>query len=388
MPSLVIIGSTGSIGRQTLEVVDEFNDFQVVGLASFRNITLLAEQIIKYNPLAVALIDAEQGEALRTLVPQWSGELLLGTDGLEELTARDDYQILVSAVVGAAGISPTITAIRHGKTIALANKETLVSAGAIVMEEARRQNVCIYPVDSEHSAIFQCLEGRRLEDMRRIYLTASGGPFRTLSREDIEKVRPEAALAHPTWSMGGKITIDSATLMNKGLEVMEAHWLFALPYDDIEVVVHPQSIIHSMVELKDGSIIAQLGPADMRLPIQLALCYPERRHNPFQRIHPLALSRLDFEAPDLTRFPCLESAYYAGRKGGTMPAVLNAANEMAVEEFLQGRIGFYHISDLICRIMEEHDRRDWRAQPGLEEILAVDRWVRSEFHRWLRGISH
>lgn len=388
MPSLTIIGSTGSIGCQTLEVVDQFPGFNVVGLAAFRNIQRLAEQIRKYNPSAVALIDSKQKDALKALVPNWQGELLLGTDGLDALAARDDYNTLVSAVVGAVGIGPTLTAIRQRKTIALANKETLVSAGSIVMEEARRHRVSIYPVDSEHSAIFQCLEGRQRNDLRRIYLTASGGPFRTMPRERIEEVGPNDALAHPTWSMGGKITIDSATLMNKGLEVIEAHWLFDVPYDEIEVIVHPQSIVHSMVELHDGSILAQLGPADMRLPIQLALTYPQRRSNSFQRVHPFVFKRLDFEAPDFERFPCLSLAYAAGRKGGTMPAVLNAANEKAVEAFLHNQIKFYDISRLVETMMNEHDRKDWKANPQLDEILAVDQWVRTEFSRWLRGISH
>lgn len=386
MHIITVIGSTGSIGRQTLEVVDAFPELKVAGLSAQSNIELLARQTVRYQPEAIALGDAAKLPKLRQLLAGWSGEVLTGPQGIEELAARDNYQTLVSAAVGAAGIRPTLAAIETGRNVALANKESLVAAGHLIMKKVQARGVQLRPVDSEHSAIFQCLEGKAPLGIARILLTASGGPFRSMDSESLAKVTPEAALKHPTWNMGGKITIDSATLMNKGLEVIEAHWLFNLDYSRIDVVVHPQSAIHSMVEYDDGSIIAQLGPADMRLPIQYALVYPDRLLNTFHRLDLLKLGRMDFEAPDLQRFPALALAYEAGKTGGTMPAVMNAANELAVAAFLDQKIGFGDIPRMVELVMGHHQKDGVTYEPSLEEVLAADGWVRSLFDSWVRGI--
>lgn len=386
MHTITVIGSTGSIGRQTLEVVDAFPELKVAGLSAQSNIELLARQTVRYQPEAIALGDATKLPKLRQLLAGWSGEVLTGPQGIEELAARDNYQTLVSAAVGAAGIRPTLAAIETGRNVALANKESLVAAGHLIMKKVQARGVQLRPVDSEHSAIFQCLEGKAPLGIARILLTASGGPFRSMDSESLAKVTPEAALKHPTWNMGGKITIDSATLMNKGLEVIEAHWLFNLDYSRIDVVVHPQSAIHSMVEYDDGSIIAQLGPADMRLPIQYALVYPDRLPNTFHRLDLLKLGRMDFEAPDLQRFPALALAYEAGKTGGTMPAVMNAANELAVAAFLDQKIGFGDIPRMVELVMGHHQKDGVTYEPSLEEVLAADGWVRSLFDSWVRGI--
>lgn len=388
MQLLMIIGSTGSIGRQTLEVVDQFPELlKVAGLSAQSNFGLLAEQTRRYRPSVIALGDESLLDQLRDLLGDWQGTILTGSQGIEDLAAQFEYDLLVSAAVGAAGIRPTWAAVRAGKNVALANKETLVAAGSVIMPEAAKRGVRILPVDSEHSAIFQCLEGRKPQDLHRIYLTASGGPFRKFTWDQLERVTPEQALAHPTWNMGGKVTIDSASLMNKGLEVIEAHWLFDVDFSDIQVVVHPQSAVHSMVELADGSIISQIGPADMRLPIQLALIYPKRQPNSFKRLDIFDCGRFDFERPDLQRFPCLALAFEAGRTGGTLPAVMNAANELAVEAFLQGRIRFTQIPRMVETVMGHHQKDGWKQEPDLEDIFQADHWVRSQGDRWYRGIE-
>jgi 1-deoxy-D-xylulose-5-phosphate reductoisomerase len=387
MRSLTIIGSTGSIGRQTLEVVHQFSDeLLVYGLSAQRNYKLLAEQTRRFRPKVIALGDSRYLSMLKEALGDWQGEILTGNDGIAQLSAGGNYDMLVSSAVGAAGITPTLNAIRAGKDVALANKETLVAAGSIIMPEAKQRGVKIYPVDSEHSAIFQCLEGRAVSDLRRIYLTASGGPFRKFSWADLEQVKPEQALAHPTWNMGGKVTIDSASLMNKGLEVIEAHWLFGVELEKIQVVIHPQSAIHSMIEFNDGSILAQLGPADMRLPIQYAVLYPQRLDNNFRRLDLFAMGHFDFEAPDLNRFPALSLAYEAGRIGGTMPAVMNAANEVAVQGFLDGRIRFVDIPRMVEWVMGQHQKEGWESKPDLEAIVQADHWARTQRDRWFGGI--
>lgn len=387
MRSLTIIGSTGSIGRQTLEVVRQFPDeLSVQGLSAQSNYRLLAEQTRRFLPKAIAIGDEKYLPLLRAELADWNGEILTGPEGITELSSRGDYDLLVSAAVGAAGIAPTYAAIRAGRDVALANKETLVAAGSVIVPEAQRAGVKIYPVDSEHSAIFQCLEGRQPEDLKQIYLTASGGPFLSLSQRELAKVTPQQALAHPTWNMGGKVTIDSASLMNKGLEVIEAKWLFGVEIDRIQVVIHPQSAIHSMIELNDGSIIAQLGPADMRLPIQYAVLYPKRLDNDFKRLDLFQLGHCDFAAPDFERFPALGLAYEAGKIGGTMPAVMNAANELAVQGFLDGRICFTDIPRMVERVMGQHQKEGWEPKPSLEAIFQADHWVRAESNCWFGGI--
>ncbi len=366
---IVILGSTGSIGTQCLDVIRRLpGRFRVVGLAAGSNVGLLAKQVEEFRPKVVSLASSEAAQRLgECSFPDL--EILTGPKAMEEMVRREDVDLVLNAVVGAAGILPTLAAIEAGKDVALANKETLVAAGSVVMEAVKEHNVRLLPVDSEHSAIFQCLQGVGDRDLHKVILTASGGPFRESPKEELERVTVEEALAHPTWNMGGKITIDSATLMNKGLEVIEAHWLFQVPPERIEVVIHPQSIIHSLVELTDGSVIAQLGVADMRLPIQYALTFPERLESPVERLSLTDVGRLDFEAPDVDRFPCLRLAYEALVAGGTFPTVLNAANEVAVEAFMQGRIGFTDIPRLIQAALERHRGV---MKPDLEDILAAD----------------
>jgi 1-deoxy-D-xylulose-5-phosphate reductoisomerase len=375
---IAIIGSTGSIGRQTIDVADFLHDeIEIYGLSAHTQTSMLAEQIRRYKPQKAVVTEPLQYSKTLSMVSGWDGQLLSGREGLLELVTDPEVDLVVSAVVGAAGIEPTLAALQAGKKVALANKESLVAAGEVIMEEASKsKGVILLPVDSEHSAIFQCLQGTKPKELKYIHLTASGGPFRQFSRDQMEEITPQAALAHPTWQMGGKITIDSATLMNKGLEVIEAHWLFGLDYDRIRVVIHPQSVVHSMIEMVDGSLLAQLGPADMRLPIQYALTYPKRKENPFSRLDLYKLSKLEFYPPDFKRFPCLALAYEAGKTGGTMPAVLNAANEEAVQAFLTKRIKFLDIPRLITRVMNEHlPRVIYR--PDLGTILESDNWARS-----------
>lgn len=377
MKNLAILGSTGSIGRNTLKIVEAFPERLCAKVLTAKtNLHLLLQQIAFFRPELVVVFDREAAERLRKELPAGTRvQILFGEAGYCAAAAWESVDQVVTAMVGAAGLAPTLAAITAGKDIALANKETLVMAGQLVMAKAAAQGVSIFPVDSEHSAIFQCLSGQRRQDLAKVLLTASGGPFRGKSREDLRRVRPEDALAHPTWQMGAKITIDSATLMNKGLEVIEAKWLFDLTPAEIEVVVHPQSIVHSMVAYRDGSILAQLGIPDMKGAIAYALSCPERL--PLQQPLPdfAAMSGLNFEKPDLAAFPCLSLAFDACKAGGTFPAVLNAANEVAVEAFLDKRIGFLDIPSLVARRLEAHNGG---ALPALDDILAADRWAREE----------
>ncbi|MFC1988420.1 1-deoxy-D-xylulose-5-phosphate reductoisomerase [Chloroflexota bacterium] len=371
---LAILGSTGSIGRQTLEVVRSLpHRFQVIGLAAGQNTDLLTEQINEFKP---AFVHYDYGQQLPKAIPNY--EFLL----LEEIACHPQVDTVVIATSGKAGLTPTLAAVRAGKDVALANKEALVMAGEILTGEARLNNARILPVDSEHSAIWQCLNGE-IEPPARIILTASGGPFRHYSSEQLEKVTPKQALKHPSWQMGKKVTIDSATLMNKGLEVIEARWLFDMPFDNISVLIHPQSIIHSMVEFIDGSVKAQLSFPDMRLPIQYALSHPERLSNPeLANLDWGEIKKLTFESPDFTTFPCLKLAIEAGKKGGTYPAVLCAADEVAVELFLSGHIKFNDIAGITERTLTEHKATD---NPSLDEIMAADTWAREKIGHLING---
>ncbi len=387
MKKISILGSTGSIGVSTLNVVLQNKmQFGVVALAAGRNIDLLKAQIEELHPLIAAVMDeAHAARLIKLLSPDCRTEILWGPEGYREVARIPEAEMVISAMVGAAGLVPTLEAIDAGKHIALANKETLVAAGHLVVEKARERNVWILPVDSEHSAVFQCLSGQREQDIRKIILTASGGPFRTFSRAQLEQVTPADALKHPNWEMGRKITIDSASMMNKGLEIIEAKWLFGLDIDRIDVLVHPQSVIHSMVEFIDGSIMAQLGIPDMRIPIAYALSFPSRMPNHGVSLDFLKATPLEFFQPDPDRFPCLKLATDAGRAGGTLPVVLNGANEAAVEAFLQGKIRF---SQLPVVISEALSRHCWLSAPGLEEILEADRWSRREADNIIKEISH
>jgi 1-deoxy-D-xylulose-5-phosphate reductoisomerase len=377
MKTVTVLGATGSIGRRTLDLVTAFpQDFRVGGLAARgSNVDLVAEQIRAHNPAVVALLDRAAVDRLaRELTPP-RPELLGGIEGLATLAGEVPADVVVSALVGAAGLVPTLAAIRARRTIALANKETLVMAGALMTRAARDHGVRLLPVDSEHSALFQCLAGASPREVRRLVLTASGGPFRGRSRADLEGVTVAEALRHPTWRMGAKITIDSATLMNKGLEILEAHWLFGVPFERIDVVVHPQSIIHSMVEFVDRSVLAQLGMPDMGIPILYALAYPDRLPCPAPALDLVERGALTFEAPDETAFPCLALARQAGRVGGAAPLVLNAANEVAVAGFLEGRCGFMDIPRLIGDALAAHAGA---GAADLEACLDLDGTVR----RW------
>ena len=347
MKKIAILGSTGSIGTQTLEVVRENGDIEVLGLAAGSNIKMLEEQIREFHPQIVAVWSEEKADELRVNVADTDTKIVAGMDGLMEVATMKGTEILVTAVVGMIGIRPTIEAIKAGKDIALANKETLVTAGHIIMPLAKKMGVSILPVDSEHSAIFQSLQGNNHGALHKILLTASGGPFRGKKSEELMEIKVEDALKHPNWSMGRKITIDSSTMVNKGLEVIEAKWLFNVDVDQVQVVVQPQSIIHSMVEYVDGAIIAELGTPDMKLPIQYALYYPERRFLPGDRVDFWTLGKLEFEKPDTDTFYGLELAYEAGRKGGSLPTVFNAANELAVSQFLNREIKYLEITEII-----------------------------------------
>lgn len=369
MKQIAILGSTGSIGTQTLDVVREHGDIKVSALAAGSNIELLEKQIREFRPGIAAVWSEEKAKQLRENVSDLEVRIVCGMEGLKEVAVCPDTEILVTAIVGMIGILPTIEAIRARKDIALANKETLVTAGHIIMPLAKEYGVSILPVDSEHSAIFQSLQGSRQEEISKILLTASGGPFRGRTKEQLEHIRVEDALKHPNWEMGRKITIDSSTMVNKGLEVIEAKWLFDVPVDAVEVVVQPQSIIHSMVEYTDGAVIAQLGTPDMKLPIQYALYYPQRRHLPGDRLDFAALASLTFEKPDMETFYGLRLAYEAGRTGGSMPTVFNAANELAVAMFLDRKIGYLQIPQIIQASMEEHDLL---VNPTVEQILETE----------------
>jgi 1-deoxy-D-xylulose-5-phosphate reductoisomerase len=375
MKTLSILGSTGSIGRNALEIVRRFPErFAVKALAAKRSVALLAEQVREFTPDAVAVFDDDAARKLEPLLPQGCRtRVLRGADGYSTVAAWEGADVTLAAMVGAAGLLPTLAAIDSGKTIALANKETLVMAGAVVTARAAARGATILPVDSEHSAIFQCLQGQRREDAVQILLTASGGPFFRRAREEFAALTAADALRHPNWSMGAKITIDSATMMNKGLEVIEAKWLFGVPQEMIRVVVHPQSIIHSMVAFRDGSVIAQMGVPDMKTAIAYALSYPERLA--LEQPLPAFSSgmQMSFAEPDLEKFPCLGLAFEACRRGGTLPAVLNAANEVAVHAFLEERVAFTAIPRIVQRTMDAHDPV---ADPALEDILEADRRAR------------
>jgi len=396
MKTLSVLGSTGSIGTQTLEIVSEFPDrFRVVALTAGNNLDLLIDQILGFEPEVVALADPERVAELRQRLhdleparrPGRMPELLGGSDGLCAAAAWPSADLVVTGIVGCAGLLPTLAAIRAGKDLALANKETLIAAGPVVLPELERSGSRLLPADSEHSALFQCLQGTPWADtarlstgvptpgLRRIQLTASGGAFRDWDAADLVKVTVADATSHPNWSMGRKITVDSATLMNKGLEVIEAHYLFGLDYDHIEIVIHPQSIIHSMVELADSSVLAQLGWPDMKLPILYCLSWPERIHTPWPRLDLTQVGQLTFRQPDQQKYPCMALAYAAGRAGGTMPAAMNAANEQAVALFLEERIHFLDIPPLIEQVCDRH-RNDLRSDPSLEDVLATDAWAR------------
>ena len=372
MKKIAILGSTGSIGTQTLEVVRENGDIEVTALAAGQNIGLLEKQIREFSPRLAAVWDEERAFELRSRIRDLDTQVLSGMDGLIQVSTEEKADILVTAIVGMIGIRPTMEAIRAGKDIALANKETLVTAGHLIMPLARERGVSILPVDSEHSAIFQSLQGGQEKALKKILLTASGGPFRGRTREELKDVQVEDALKHPNWEMGQKITIDSSTMANKGLEVIEAKWLFDVDVDQIQVVVQPQSVVHSMVEYEDGAVIAQLGTPDMKLPIQYALYYPERRYLPGERLDFWSIGKLDFERPDTETFRALDLAYRAGRAGGSLPTVFNAADEMAVAKFLDRQIGYLEITDLIGECMERHVNIP---SPSLDEILDTEAGV-------------
>lgn len=378
MKKIAILGSTGSIGTQTLEVVRENKDIEVLGLAAGKNIELLEQQIREFHPVCVAVWSEGKAEELKVKIADTDTRVVTGMEGLIEIAMLEKAEILVTAIVGMIGLRPTIAAIQAGKDIALANKETMVTAGHLIMPMAKEYNVHILPVDSEHSAIFQSLQGNKGNPIHKILLTASGGPFRGKKEEDLLNIRVEDALKHPNWSMGQKITIDSSTMVNKGLEVIEAKWLFDVNVDQIQVVVQPQSVIHSMVEFKDGGIIAQLGTPDMRLPIQYALYYPHRRYLNGDRLDFAKLGQITFEEPDMDTFLGLPMAIQAAKAGGSMPTVFNAANELAVSKFLHKKIRFLDIYDIIGQSMERHKVIE---NPGLEEILETE----SDTYQWIES---
>lgn len=378
MKKIAILGSTGSIGTQTLEVVLNNKDLTVVGLTAGSNIVKLEEQIRRFHPRLVAVMDEKAAAELSVKVQDTDTRILAGMDGMIEVAVMEEAEIIVTAVVGMIGIRPTIEAIRAGKDIALANKETLVTAGHLIMPLAEERKVRILPVDSEHSAIFQCLNGEYHGEIHKLLITASGGPFRGRKKAELADVTLEDTLKHPNWVMGRKITVDSATLVNKGLEVMEARWLFGVDIDHIQVVVQPQSVIHSMIEFMDGAVVAQLGTPDMKLPIQYALYYPHRRYLPGDRLDFAALSSITFEEPDMDTFLGLPMAMEASRTGGTMPTVFNAANERAVAKFLNREIGFLDIYDIIGQSMEKHKIIE---NPDLDTILSVE----EETYQWIES---
>lgn len=378
MKKIAILGSTGSIGTQTLDVVRANKDIQVLGISAGRNIQKLEEQVREFHPRLVAVWEEQAAKDLEVRLKDLDVCVVSGMDGLLELAAMPETEILVTAIVGMLGIRPTMEAIRAGKDIALANKETLVTAGHLIMSMAKEYGVQILPVDSEHSAIFQALNGEHKEEIHKLLITASGGPFRGKSRGELEHVTLADTLKHPNWVMGQKITVDSATLVNKGLEVMEARWLFDMDLEHIQVVVQPQSVIHSMIEFKDGGIMAQLGTPDMRLPIQYALYYPHRRYLDGERLDFAKLGQITFEEPDMETFLGLPMAIRASREGGTMPTVFNAANELAVKKFLHQEIRFLDIYEIIGQSMSRHKKSE---NPDLDEILAVE----EETYHWIES---
>jgi 1-deoxy-D-xylulose-5-phosphate reductoisomerase len=384
MKNLSILGSTGSIGRNTLKIVEMFRGrFEVKALAAANNVELLARQIETFHPEMAVVFDENRALELKNVLPSGADvEILHGEDGYRAAATYDSVEMVVTAMVGAAGLMPTLAAIEAGKNIALANKETLVMAGEIVVKKAAEKGVSIFPIDSEHSAVFQCIAGHRREDMDKILLTASGGPFLNKPANEFVSIKPEEALNHPTWQMGKKISIDSATLMNKGLEVIEAKHLFGVSHDMIKVVIHPQSVIHSMVAYRDGAVVAQLGIPDMKGAIAYAISYPERL--PLKQLIPdfVNIGALTFQQPDLTKFPCLALAFKACEIGGTMPAVLNASNEVAVEAFLDKRISFTNIPELIKNTIEKHSSVK---NPTLSDILEADKWGRKTVEELIKG---
>ncbi len=389
MKAINLLGSTGSIGTQTLDIVTQYPDqFQIVGLATGRNVEMLAAQIRQFRPKIAAICQEEKlpelKEAVADLDPQ--AILLGGEEGVAEVARYADADIVVTGIVGCAGLIPTIAAIEAGKDIALANKETLIAGGPVVLPLVKEYGVKLLPADSEHSAIFQCLQGVPTGGLRRILLTASGGAFRDWSVEKLAEVKVADALKHPNWSMGRKITVDSATLMNKGLEVIEAHFLFGLDYNHIDIVIHPQSIIHSLIELQDTSVLAQLGWPDMRLPLLYALSWPERIYTDWEQLDLVKAGSLTFREPDHQKYPCMQLAYAAGRAGGSMPAVLNAANEQAVALFLEEKIGYLDIARCIEYACDRH-QADNCSNPSLEDIMAADKWARQEVLRVCEGIE-
>jgi 1-deoxy-D-xylulose-5-phosphate reductoisomerase len=384
MKKISILGSTGSIGKQTLDVVRENSDkFEVVAISANSSVDLLLDQIVEFEPKYVAVYQEGSYKKLKDSIPSGIDiEVLCGMEGLKAISTLDEIDILLTAVVGMIGLVPTVAAIEKGIDIALANKETLVTAGKLVMDLAQKNGVKILPVDSEHSAIFQSLQGENSKNIDKVILTASGGPFRGKKREDLINITKNEALKHPNWSMGRKISVDSSTLMNKGLEVIEAKWLFDVDYNKIDVVVHQQSIIHSMVQFDDSSVIAQLGCPDMKLPIQYALGYPDRISNSYERVDFAKIATLTFENPDLDTFPCLNLAYKCLELGGTYSAALNSANEILVNEFLEDKIGFYDIPYFIEKVLESHKSIE---NATLEDILEIDRWSRDFVKKRIRG---
>ena len=380
MKNIAILGSTGSIGTQTLDVARKNEDLRVVAVSAGKSVEKLEEQIREFHPILAAVWDEKAARDLKTRIADTDTKVVSGMEGLLELASMPESDILVTAIVGMIGIRPTMEGIRAGKDIALANKETLVTAGHLIMPMAKEYGVSILPVDSEHSAIFQAIHGEENEEIHKLLITASGGPFRGRTTEELRNVTVADTLKHPNWVMGRKITVDSATLVNKGLEVMEARWLFDMDLDHIQVVVQPQSIIHSMVEFKDGAIMAQLGTPDMRLPIQYALYYPHRRYLDGDRLDFTKLREITFEVPDMDTFRGLPMAIQASREGGSMPTVFNAANELAVKKFLEEKIGFLDIYEIIAQSMERHKKIE---HPDLDEILSVEQdtyqWIES---RW------
>ncbi len=386
MKNITILGSTGSIGVSSLSVIESNpEEYRVLALGAGRNLELLIKQIERFQPAAVAVSEERLAAALSNRLKDSSKtEIFSGAEGLIRLATLDRVDTVISAITGAAGLLPTFAAVEAGKDIALANKETMVMAGSIIMDQAKRRNVKILPVDSEHSAILQSLQGHERKDLRRVILTASGGPFRDLSIEDMESLTPEAALRHPNWSMGKKITIDSSTMMNKGLEAIEARWLFDLRMDQISIMIHPQSIVHSMVEYRDGSIIAQLGVPDMITPISYALSYPRHLETPLPSLELEEIGTLNFRRPDMERFKCLSLALAAAETGGSMPTVLNGANEIAVDAFLNHRIGFLQIPALIEKTMEAHESY---SIGSIEEVMEADRWARETAKKELQNLG-
>ena len=371
--NISILGSTGSIGTQTLDVIREIGGINVCAVTANNNIELLEKQIREFKPDIAAVMDCEKAEMLKERTKDCKTDILSGMDGIIAAAVYDKSDTVLTSVVGNIGILPTFEAIKAGKDIALANKETLVSAGELIMNAVNKYGVKIYPVDSEHSAIFQCLQGNSENKIRRILLTASGGPFRGRNAEELKNVKASDALKHPNWNMGKKVTIDSASLMNKGLEVIEAKWLFGVEVEDIEVLVHPQSIVHSAVEYEDGAVIAQLGEPDMKVPIQYALTYPKRVKNSFPKIDFMKRNSLTFEKPDMDTFKCLSLAYRAVKEGGTMPTVMNGANETAVNAFLNDKIGFLDIADIIEKTMSAYTVK---YNYTVDDLIDADSWAR------------